>query len=107
MRNQVTKNSILAHKKGVENGSFKSISEMILEVLKRLKSGTITEISQELGVSPERVHKRLSEMQADGNIYKTPYSKRSAETGNLQAIWALQNHIVIITTQPINNDRNN
>lgn len=91
MRTQVTQNSRLAHKSQSANGNIQSMKDRILKAFKQIKYGCKTEISSFLKVPEEQIHKRLSEMQKDGLIVKTPISKRSSKTGELQSVWALSN----------------
>lgn len=88
-RPQVTKNSRLAYRCTSKSGYLSTMRESIANALKELKIGTTSEIAEFLNISHDRVHKRLSELQSEGLIYKTEFSKRSETTGQLQAVWAL------------------
>lgn len=72
-----------------DNGNIASMQERIMAAFVILKFATKTEIAKILNMPEERIHKRLSELALKGEIYKTPYAKRSESTKELQTIWAL------------------
>lgn len=62
--------------------------QKILFALSIIKEGNFEDISKQAGLKPEVVWKRLSELHADGKIYR-PGNKKPLRSGRLGYTWML------------------
>ena len=74
--------------------------DKIIDGLKKLKvGGTFSEISMCIGVSPDHVWKRLSELERDGKIYNTGMT-RKLPSGRAGSVWQLTSYPIVNPENP-------
>jgi hypothetical protein len=79
-------------------GNLQRVREVVLDYFNIYKYGTKTQIAFVTGLAEEQIHKRLSELKAQGYIYDSVYAERSKKTNELQKIWCMNGYLISITT---------